>query len=270
MDPDVMPLPSRRTTFGEDFRRFFTRGLAALLPTLITLSILFWILDFLWSAVGRHLIWAIKVAWWNAGQYGLVAERPAAYLNRNILAEDSFGTKVVGVLLAVLFVYIVGLLIGNLIGRTFWAIAERLVMKMPIIRAIYPAVKQVTDFLLQDRQKQFVGSRVVAARLHNSDIWSIGLVTGQGLAAISDAAEDETVTVFIPSSPTSFSGYVVVVPRRSLIELPLTTEDAMRMLVSGGVLEPKPRGGEGAEAGPAAATPTTPTPAALPVPGSPG
>lgn len=231
--------PARpRTTFGEDFRRFFTRGLAALLPTLITLFILFWIFDTLWNSLGRHLVTLARWISWRSGQLGLIDERPARYVYNNVLPEEAFMTKVIGVLLAVLAVYIVGLLIGNLIGRTFWALAERAVMKIPLIRAIYPAVKQVTDFLLQDRKQQFESSRVVAVRMHNSDVWSIGLVTGGGLPPVTEATKDDTLTVFIPSSPTSFSGYVVVVPRKSLIELPLTTEEALRMLVSGGVITP--------------------------------
>ncbi|HMO27396.1 MAG TPA: DUF502 domain-containing protein [Tepidisphaeraceae bacterium] len=231
--------PARpRTTFGEDFRRFFTRGLAALLPTLITLFILFWIFDTLWNSLGRHLVTLTRWTIWRMGQFGIVDERPARYVYNNVLPDDAFVTKLIGVLLAVLAVYIVGLLIGNLIGRTFWALAERAVMKIPLIRAIYPAVKQVTDFLLQDRKQQFESSRVVAVRMHNSDVWSIGLVTGGGLPPVSEASGEDTLTVFVPSSPTSFSGYVVVVPRKSLIELPLTTEEALRMLVSGGVITP--------------------------------
>lgn len=253
---DVMPLASRRTTFSEDFRRFFRRGLATLLPTLITLSILFWLLDFLWSAVGQHMIWVVRWVWLELIERGVLAEQPARYVYR-VWAEDRFHTRVVGVLLAIVLVYVVGLLIGNLIGRTFWSIAERNVMKIPVIRAIYPAVKQVTDFVLQERRVQLTGGRVVAVRMHNSDVWSIGLVTGHGLSQVSEATQDETVTVFVPSSPTSFSGYVVVVPKRSLIELPLKTEDAMRMLVSGGVLVPPGDATPVVDSRPSEASPTT-------------
>ncbi len=69
-------------------------------------------------------------------------------------------------------------------------------------------------------------------------IWSIGLVTGSGLKPLSDSVGQEMVTVFVPSSPTAFSGYVLVVPRESVVELPLTVEEAMRLLVSGGVISP--------------------------------
>jgi uncharacterized membrane protein len=64
------------------------------------------------------------------------------------------------------------------------------------------------------------------------------LVTGDGLGPLSDAMQQEMVTVFVPSSPTAFSGYVLIVPRQSVVELPITVEQAMRMLVSGGVITP--------------------------------
>jgi uncharacterized membrane protein len=143
-----------------------------------------------------------------------------------------------GVILAIIAVYIVGLLVGNLIGRVVWKSGEVMVMKIPVIRAIYPAVKQVTDFVLQERKPQFQASRVVACQPHEKGIWSIGLVTGPGVRSLSDLTGEEMVTVFVPSSPTAFSGYVLVVPRQSVVELPMTVEEAMRLLISGGVIAP--------------------------------
>jgi uncharacterized membrane protein len=80
--------------------------------------------------------------------------------------------------------------------------------------------------------------RVVAIEPHAKGIWSVGLVTGGGLRPLSESVGQDMVTVFIPSTPTAFTGYVVVVPRETLVELPLTVEEAMRLLVSGGVIEP--------------------------------
>jgi uncharacterized membrane protein len=142
------------------------------------------------------------------------------------------------VLLAVLLVYLIGVVVGNFIGRTFYRVIETAVMRIPLVRAIYPSVKQVTDFVLRNRRSHFIGSRVVAVQPHEKNIWSIGLVTGEGLKSLSDATGDEMVTVFVPSTPTAFTGYVLVVPRNSVVELPMTVEDAMRMLVSGGVIMP--------------------------------
>lgn len=240
LDPNS-PLPSAhpraKLSFSEDFRRFFTRGLAALLPTLITLTVIVWLWNFLWEYLGRHLILLLKLVWLALSERGIMPPQPAGYIGR-YWSDELLRTRFVGVMLAIVAVYIVGLLVGNLIGRTFWKAGEALVMKVPIIRAIYPAVKQVTDFLLVDPKAQFQSSRVVAVQPHECGIWSIGLVTGTGLAPLDESTGQEMVTVFVPSSPTAFSGYVLIVPRSSLVELPLKVEEAMRMLVSGGVIAP--------------------------------
>jgi uncharacterized membrane protein len=229
--------PRKRVSFSEDFRRFFQRGLAALLPTLITIWLLIWVWNFLWNSLGVHLLWVVKYI-----QYNLAGpDAQWGYVDRMWeLRTPVWLKQLVGVTLAIVLVYVVGLFVGNLIGRTFWRLGEKLAMKIPIIRAIYPAVKQVTDFLLQERaQLQF--SRVVAVQPHASNIWSIGLVTGAGLRPLHEATGTEMVTVFVPSSPTAFSGYVLVVPRDSVVELPWTVEEAMRLLVSGGVINPLER-----------------------------
>lgn len=213
----------RRVGFAEDFRRFFVRGMAALLPTLITLWLITKAVEFLWENLGRRLIWLIALVW---------PEHPAA------ADLDRWYVRLAGVALAVVLVYIVGLFVGNFIGRAAWHLAETALMRVPLIRAVYPAVKQVTDFILADRRAHLQASSVVAVQPHENGIWSVGLVTGPGLQALSSAVESEMVTVFIPSSPTAFSGYMVLVPRDRVVELPMKVEEAMRLLVTGGVSAP--------------------------------
>jgi uncharacterized membrane protein len=227
----------KRPTFGEDFRRFFVSGMAALLPTLITLWLLVKIWEFLWESLGQHIIFAIRQVWYYLGHKGLLRDEPAAYI-REYWSSDSMMTRVVGVVLAILLVYTVGVFVGNLIGRQFYRLAESAVLRIPLIRAVYPAVKQVTEFILSNRSNKFAGSHVVACQPHESGIWSIGLITGGGIKPLTDAAGQEMVTVFIPSTPTAFSGYVLVVPRDRVVELPMKVEEAMRLLVSGGVIVP--------------------------------
>jgi uncharacterized membrane protein len=230
--------------FAEDFRRFFLRGLAALLPTLITLWLLVWVWNFLWESLGQHIIYAIVLIWRWLVSHGLMEWKTPQQMvlywrGYGPDAPSEFVVKLIGVGLSILLVYIVGLFVGNLIGRTLWRMAERQVMRIPLVRAIYPAVKQVTDFILAPRKAgQFDESRVVAVHARDPNVWSIGLVTGNGLRPLNEAVGGEMVTVFIPSSPTAFSGYVVVVPRESVVELPLKVEEAMRMLISGGVVSP--------------------------------
>ena len=212
--------------------------MAALLPTLITFWLLVWAWNFLWEYLGRHLIFGIKWVWLRLAGAGLVRTEPAGYIGR-YWSGDDLSTRILGVLLAVLLIYIVGVFVGNFIGRAFYRLLETAVMRVPLVRAIYPSVKQITDFLLSKRRSQFAASHVVAVQPHEKGIWSIGLVTGEGLKPLSDATGEEMVTVFVPSTPTAFTGYVLVVPRVSVIELPISVEEAMRMLVSGGVITPQ-------------------------------
>lgn len=240
-EPPAAAGAARKPSFAEDFRRFFLRGLATLLPTLITLWLVVWVWNFLWEAIGQYIIQAIIWVWYQLVKWELMEWQPLVQMRRYWWSGQQlplFVVKLIGVVLAVFLVYVVGFFVGNLIGRTIWRLAERAVMRLPLVRAIYPAVKQVTDLFLAERKGKFEASRVVAVQPHASGIWSIGLVTGTGLRPLSEAVGEDMVTVFIPSSPTAFSGYVVVVPRQSVIELPLKVEEAMRLLVSGGVVAP--------------------------------
>jgi uncharacterized membrane protein len=227
----------RRAGFFEDFRRFFLRGLAAILPTLITLWLLVRAWDFLWEALGQHIVWSLRWTWYTLGGMWIIPAEPPAHIHA-VWDEKSLGVRILGVVLAIMLVYIVGVFVGNFIGRTLWRLAEVAVMRIPLVRAIYPSVKQVTDFLLAERTGQFQGSRVVAVQPHEKGIWSIGLVTGPGLRQLDRAVGGEMITVFVPSSPTAFSGYVLVVPRESAVDLPMSVEEALRLLVSGGVIAP--------------------------------
>ncbi len=209
------------------------------MPTLITLWLLIKVWDFLWESLGRHLIWFISWVWLTLINWNVLPQRQPGYISWFWKSHvPAWFVQPLGVLLAVLLVYIVGLLVGNLIGRTLWKLGENALFKIPLIRAIYPAVKQVTDFVLSEKTAQFSASRVVAVEPHSNGIWSIGLVTGPGVKALGQPAGKEMVTVFVPSSPTAFSGYVLVVPRESVVDLPLSVEQAMRLLVSGGVIDP--------------------------------
>jgi len=231
--------PRRRPSFAEDFIRFFTRGIAALLPTLITLWFLTCVWNFLWEYMGKYIVLSIKVSWPELAPAGVLRSQQAMYISQ-FLDDDHYPvrTRIVGVALAVLLVYFVGLLVGRLIGKTASRLAERTVMAVPFVRAIYPAVKQVTDFLLEEHSPRLQGSRVVAVQPHEQGIWSIGMVTGQAHWRLGGKQPDDMVTVFVPSTPTAFTGYVLIVPRTRVVELPMTVEEALRLLVSGGVLTP--------------------------------
>lgn len=240
------------------------------MPTLITLWLLAWLWNFLWNSIGQYVILGIRLAWYHLSQTGVLEPTSSGDIRKR-LSDDDILVRLLGVGLAIVLVYVVGILVGNLIGRWFYRLGERALIRIPLIRAIYPAVKQVTDFVLAEKKAPITSSRVVAVQARAQGIWSIGFVTGAGYGPINEATRGDMLTIFIPSTPTAFAGYVVVAHREAVVELPLSVEETMRLLVSGGVIVPQHRGKPGAvvpEAfgGPASATlPGTETsPASLP------
>jgi uncharacterized membrane protein len=171
-------------------------------------------------------------------------------LRREVIAEwwaKRWYMDLIGIFIAIIAVYIAGRLVGGFVGRRIYRKLEELITAVPVFKQVYPYVKQVVDFLFSD-EPQMKFNRVVAAEYPRKGIWSIGFLTGATLSSIEAKEKDkELVTVFIPSSPTPFTGYTITIPRSEIVELPLTVEEAIRFAVSGGVLVPDHQRGRGSE-----------------------
>ena len=265
-----------------NFRRFFLRGLAIVLPSVLTIWLLFIVYNFLQEKIARPINqgvrWAILTATpWPAPALdiaALPADKPlsaeeqnkwqatldqkrrqewqaAGYSIRWLQDENrqrrltawwkryAIGMDLIGLAGAVVVIYVVGAFLGSFIGRRLYHRGEELVAKVPLIRQVYPSVKQVTDFLTGgDNSQAMQFNRVVAVQYPRKGLWSVGLVTGDTMHLIQEKAGAPCMTVFIPSSPTPFTGYVITVPKTDTIDLPISVEQALRFTVSGGVIIP--------------------------------
>jgi uncharacterized membrane protein len=228
------------TGFGSDFRRFFFRGLAAMLPALLTVMIIVWVLQFVDIHVGVHvnkLVKWIVVQWMSvAGKHELSLHGPDVLWNRVKLFWEDWQFNWVGFILSFVLIYVFGRFVASILGRAMWRLIERSFFRLPIVKQIYPSVKQVTDFLLAERKMEF--SRVVAVEYPRKGVWSLGLVTNEGMRTLCEVLGQDLVTVFVPSSPTPVTGYAITVQRSEVIDLPLSIDDALRLVVSGGVIMP--------------------------------
>ncbi len=142
----------------------------------------------------------------------------------------------IGFLIAAVLICVMGYFLASFIGRTTWLIVERAVKKIPVIGAIYPNIKQVTDFFISDKSVEFSG--VVAVQYPRKGVWSVGLVTGSPMPVIDREDPRELLTVFVPSSPTPVTGYTITVAREDVLVLPMTIDDALRYTISAGVVKP--------------------------------
>ena len=245
--------------FWLDFRRFFLRGLATLLPTVLTIVLLVKCYEFIQENISVHLTeGVIHIVLLSTDDYphpedadykDYKAEYKLEKIDRTNPAEvkevrlwmlrqkwKRAPWSVIGFILAIILVYIVGRLLASFIGHKVWQLFEGTVQRIPGFKQVYPYIKQVTDYLFGENKVEF--SRVVAVPYPRKGLWSLGLVTGAGFRSMHETADEEFLTVFIPSSPTPVTGYVIHVKKDEVIDVPITIEEALRFTVSGGVIVP--------------------------------
>ena len=218
------------TRFVNDFKRFFLRGLAAVLPTVLTVMIIIYLFRFVHNYMGVYI---------NAGVIHLLTMLRKDWTDTelwHVWRVEHRYLQGIGFVLAIVGIYFVGRFVASFVGRSLWRLIEKALMRAPVVRQIYPNIKQVTDFFLTERKVDF--SRVVAVEYPRKGIWSLGLVTGSGMRTLAEALDSDLLTVFIPSSPTPVTGYTIVVRRDEVIDLPFSIDEALRFTFSGGVVIP--------------------------------
>ena len=259
-----------KRTFRNDFKRFFFRGLVVLLPTVLTLWLVVKAYQFVDTAIAEPVNQGIRriiavatpkvgIEWFQQfepAEGDVEDERLWRYEeSRHRIDPDPEEVRadlrlanienwwngywpldVIGLVVAILGTYMIGKLLGGFFGRRVYGNVERLITSLPIFKQVYPHIKQIVDFLFSsDKQIQF--SRVVMVQYPRKGIWSIGFVTGEPMKAIASENPD-VITIFVPSSPTPFTGYTITVPRADTIELQISVDEALKFTVSGGVLVP--------------------------------
>jgi uncharacterized membrane protein len=218
------------------FKSYFLRGLAVLLPTILTIWIFIlgyrFIQENISVYINRGLVRLIMLA------QGIDWQNPDVRKPLVDFWVHGWGS-IAGFLVALVVVFVVGALLASVVGRTLWRMVEKFIMNTPFLRQVYPYVKQVTDFLLTRKEQQDVFLRVVAVEYPRKGIWSMGLVTGSAFKKLIDQEKKEFLSVLIPTSPTPFTGFVIMVPKEQTTDLDITVEEAMRFAVSAGVITPQ-------------------------------
>ena len=216
----------------KNFRTYFFRGMAALLPTILTIWIFVQCYLFVQNRISIHI---------NRGIVRLILEVTEDRYSQEFLEEFwVYGNgQIAGFVLAIIGVCFIGAFLASFAGRTLWRMVEKGISRIPLVKKVYPYIKQITDFVLAKQKMSF--NRVVALQYPRKGVWSVGMVTGAGLRKISESIQREFLTVFVPTSPTPFTGYVIITPKDETIELDMTVEEALRFTISGGVITPAER-----------------------------
>jgi len=175
---------------------------------------------------------------WRDDHEGLFVDLDAVAIQSTRLRRDVTARvpPVIGVVVSILLVISLGSLAGGFIGMRVLGSAERALHVIPIVRSVYPYTKQLVDFFLAERKLEF--ETVVAIQYPRPGVWSVAFVTSSGLRTLREATRRNLISVFVPSSPMPMTGYTIFVPADEVVPLPFSVDEALRVVVSGGVLIP--------------------------------
>jgi uncharacterized membrane protein len=208
-------------------KRFLLTGFATLLPILLTLYLLYTIVNKVHELMGSKFneLFGVPENSWK------------------VFIGDAVA---LGLLLFI--VWLAGFLLATYVGRAFFRWLDHVYRRIPLVRVVYPALKQVTDFFLARQTVRF--SRVIAVEYPRRGMYSMGFVTGDGLSQVRAPDGEQLMSVFVPSSPAPFTGYTIFIRRSEVIPLSLSVDEAIKLVISGGVVVPererlKPLEGEG-------------------------
>lgn len=152
--------------------------------------------------------------------------------------QSLFHLSAVAVVISIVMVYSIGRFVTHRLGAWIVLRAGSFVTGVPLVGAIYTAVKHVTDFFLAEKDPKF--RHVVAIEYPRPGIWSLAFVTGNGMSECIRAAGEPLVNVLIPSAPIPFAGYTMNVKRSELLELDMSLDQAIQYVMSCGVIVPTP------------------------------
>jgi uncharacterized membrane protein len=145
----------------------------------------------------------------------------------------------VGTVLTLLVIFLTGVVTANIIGQKLVRFWEGILARIPIVKSIYYSVKQVSDTLFSSSGQAF--RKVLLVRYPHPQAWSVAFQTGSPSGQISEMLPDEHVSVFIPTAPSPVNGFFFFVKKSETIELDISVDDALKYIVSMGVVPPQRR-----------------------------
>ena len=195
-------------------RRYLVAGILVWLPILATI----WVVSFMLHIMDRITVLMLPPSW-----------RPQALVG--------FALPGVGLILAFVVVLLTGLLVTNLIGRRLVVWGEDLLNRIPVVRTVYGGVKSFAESVLS-QSNSF--RTVVMLEYPRTGVWSIGFLTAEDVPEVSARLGEPHVAVYISAALNATAGYLAIVPRRQVVVLDMTVDEAMKMVITCGVVVPHP------------------------------
>ncbi|MFQ6088673.1 MAG: DUF502 domain-containing protein [Candidatus Methanofastidiosia archaeon] len=190
-------------------RNYFIAGLVVVIPTIVTFYILYW--AFIWTdnLLGKYL--KEYISFHGRQIYGL------------------------GIVLVVVVVLVVGMFATNYFGRTLISSIEKFILRLPLVKKIYSASKEISDAVLSEKK---IFQRVVLVEYPRKGVYSLGFVTSESRGEIQAKTRRNVLNVFLATTPNPTSGMLIMVPEDETLPLDMTVEEGMKLIISGGFVVP--------------------------------
>jgi len=218
-DEAPLILPPRRHGFMARLRNYFFTGLVVAAPIGLTVYITTWFVDLVDT-------WFVPLI-------------PAPYQPDRYLPFEIPG---LGLLIAFVLLTLLGALTANIFGRAILSFAEGLVDRMPVVRSIYGAIKQIFETVVSQSTTSFRDVGVI--EYPRKGIYTIVFVTSQTPSQIGDHVGRDLISVFLPTTPNPTSGFLLYVPREDVTILDMSIEEGAKLIISAGLVEPPKKNGK--------------------------
>ena len=193
-----------------NLRKYFISGFVVFLPIALTVYLFFLALDFTDAFFGKFFS---KLGLGFAGYRGL------------------------SIIVGIYIIILIGFFTTNFLGRKIHDFFERLVLKLPFFKQVYPALKEMAIFLFT-RERLTSFKQVVLIEYPRKGVYAMGFLTNDTSTEMNENIKGEFCNVFIPSSPGPLTGFTVIVPKKEVVHTHISIEDAFKFIVSGGVVNP--------------------------------
>ena len=181
-------------------------------------------------------IWlTITVAKWSIDLVTRIPKQINPFDGYNPIITNALNL-LVGLTVPLLSILVIGLMARNIVGRWLLDFGEQFLQAIPLAGSVYKTLKQILETLLRDSKNKF--RRVVMLEYPRKGIWTLGFVTGKVSSQLQSHLSETMISVFIPTTPNPTSGWYAIVPEKDAIDLAISIEDAFKVLISGGIVNP--------------------------------
>lgn len=204
------------TILGKKIRGYFFTGLIVLIPLVFTC----------------YIVWKLFI-----GIDGLLNEKVTHILNQGFQLDPGFQSiPGLGLLALALAIFFVGFIARNYFGKKLIKLSDNIMSRIPVVRHIYTTFQQISEAFLADHSDTF--KRPVLLEYPRKGIYCIGFITQDTRGVVQQNLDQDVYSVFLPTTPNPTSGFLLFVPKKDVKQLPISVEEALKLIISGGSIVP--------------------------------